>query len=209
MILTLGTAHVFEYKKTGKIVANCHKIPGSEFERRRLSIDEISEALNGILELTHKLNPEIKVILTVSPVRHIRDGLIENQKSKATLLLAIDGVQKANPESVFYFPAYEIVLDDLRDYRFFKEDLIHPNDTAIDYVWQYFERAFFSKKTIEIIRKVEKINRAAAHRPLNPSSKSHREFLKKQLLNIEELKKEYPFLELRGERENFESQIVE
>lgn len=208
LILTFGTAHVFEYKKTGKVVANCHKIPGSEFERRRLKIEEVSETLIGILQLIQNINPKIKIIFTVSPVRHIRDGLTENQKSKATLLLAIDAVQKANPESVFYFPAYEIVLDDLRDYRFFKEDLIHPNDTSIQYVWQYFESAFFTENTVKIIRKIEKINKAAAHRPLNPLSKSHRDFLKNQLLEIEKLKKEYPFLELAGDSEYFECQLI-
>ena len=208
LILTFGTAHVFESKKTGKVVANCHKLPSQQFIRRRLSTEEVYECLNQIFEIIRNINPQTKIILTVSPVRHIRDGLVENQKSKATLLLSIDKLLKHNPKSAFYFPSYEIVLDDLRDYRFFKKDLIHPNDMAIQYVWEYFEKAFFNEKTLDLNRKIEKIQNSVAHRPLHIQSEAHQSFIRNQLLKIEELESGNLSLDFTKERKSFESQLI-
>jgi hypothetical protein len=207
LILTFGTAHVFRYRKTGNVVANCHKLSGQDFERKRLSLEEVSAALFQIFELVRSINPELKIILTVSPVRHIRDGLVENQKSKATLLLAIEKLAQAQPDAVFYFPSYEIILDDLRDYRFYKEDLIHPNDTAVDYIWSYFENAFFNEKTQILAQKIEKIRNAVAHRPLHPESVPHQTFIKNQLLRIEALQLENSFLDFSEELDKLKKPI--
>lgn len=209
LILTLGTAHVFEYKKTGKVVANCHKLPGQDFERRKLTLDEVTTCLGDIVGLVKTINPNIKIILTVSPVRHIRDGLVENQRSKSTLLLAIDSLKEIYPDSVFYFPSYEIVLDDLRDYRFFNEDMIHPNDQAINYVWRYFENAFFTEKTTNLNNRIQKIMDALAHRPIHPKSESHQIFLKNQLSKVEQMEEEFAFLNFGEEKRFLKTQLLE
>lgn len=193
LLLTFGTANVFEHKKTGQIVANCHKVPNTEFERKRLTIAEITTAFEPIFSQLKTINPNLKIILTVSPVRHIRDGLVENQRSKSTLLLAIDELTKAY-DFVTYFPSYELVIDDLRDYRFYKEDMIHPSKVAVDYVWNHFANAYFSENTRQINQQVQKIIQAKNHRPFDAQSENHQAFLKKLTTKIENLQKQYPFL---------------
>ncbi len=198
LFLTLGTANVFEWKKTGEIVANCHKLPAAEFSKRRISVAETVDALLPILEKMKTQTPDFQAVLTVSPVRHLRDGFVENQWSKSVLLLACDEICRAAPFSN-YFPAYEILLDDLRDYRFFEADMVHPNDVAIQYLWQIFGETYFSEETKKINQQLEKINAAAAHRPFNLDSVEHRNFIEKQTISIEKFKKDYPFIEWRGE----------
>ena len=183
LIVTLGTANVFVHKKSGKIVANCHKLPGIEFERKRLSVEKIVEQLSLVFEKIKNQNSDLQIITTVSPIRHIRDGLIENQKSKAVLLLALDEICR-NLDFVHYFPSYEIMQDDLRDYRFYEADLVHPNDLAIEYIWDIFKQAFFNKNTLELIAKIEKIVTASQHRPFHQASDQHQHFLIDQLKNI-------------------------
>lgn len=207
LILTLGTAHVFVDKQTNTVVANCHKMPGQTFDRRRLSVDEVAAPLVSILQKLKEEYPDLEVIATVSPVRHLRDGLLENQRSKATLLLGLETVCKALP-FVHYFPSYEIVLDDLRDYRFYEKDLSHPNSSAIDYVWNYFENAFFTDKTKALCQRISQLSTAAAHRPFHPSSEAHQAFLKKQTLTLEILQKEFPSLNLTKEKDAFDRQIM-
>ena len=204
IILTPGTAHVFILKKTKKVVANCHKIPGQNFLRKRLTTKEVATPLINVLKKIKKRNPGLEVIATVSPVRHLRDGLPENQRSKATLLLALDAVCNALPY-VHYFPSYEIVLDDLRDYRFYEKDLAHPNELAIEYIWEKFEDAFFSKKTKLLCHEIKHITNAAAHRPFHPSSEAHRAFIKKQLDTIGLLEKKFPFLNFEKEKKIFQA----
>ncbi len=193
IILTLGTANVFVYRDTGNIVANCHKIPNTAFDKRRLSVTECVAVFNSIFQKIKIQYPDTQIIVTVSPVRHIRDGIVENQRSKATLLLAAE--QLAQQFSfVHYFPAYEILMDDLRDYRFYNEDMIHPNDTAIAYVWEAFGDSFFSESTKNILREVEALNRLLAHRPLFPETNEYQAFLRKQIEKSDALQAKYPFL---------------
>ncbi|HFA49820.1 MAG TPA: GSCFA domain protein [Bacteroidetes bacterium] len=206
LILTLGTANVFVLKKTGEVVANCHKMPGQEFARKRLSVGEVAQRLILVLGEMKERLPALEVIVSVSPVRHLRDGLTENQKSKATLLLGLEEVCRAHP-FVHYFPAYEMVLDDLRDYRFYKKDLAHPNEMAVDYVWQHFENAFFDEKTSALCQRIERIKTAAEHRPLHPSSAAHQAFLRKQIKAVEALGEAYPFLDFTEELKVFAGQI--
>ncbi len=208
LILTFGSANVFIKKSTGKVVANCHKLPNSNFEKRRLSVTEITEALLPVLKQLSAQNPELVIIFTVSPVRHIRDGLLENQRSKATLLLAIENLSK---ELAFthYFPAYELVLDDLRDYRFFGKDMIHPNELAINYIWHHFQQMYFSTETTTIFKQVKKIVQASQHRPLHLETATHQQFVRKQLEKIMTFSKQYPFINFDIEQERFQTQLVD
>lgn len=198
LLVTLGTAHVFVLKKTGKVVANCHKIPAGDFERRRLKVEEIVAALSPIFEKLKAELPDLEVIATVSPVRHLRDGLVENQRSKATLLLSLDEIEKRLPY-VHYFPAYELLLDDLRDYRFYAEDMSHPNQLATDYIWQYFEGAFFEEKTKLCCDRIERVLTALAHRPFHPQSVEHKNFIHNQREVLQKLSVEFPGLDFGKE----------
>ena len=179
VILTFGTAWVYEYE--GKVVANCHKQPASQFQRRRLSVEEIVERYSRLFEGVLR---DKRVILTVSPVRHIGDGLQENSVSKAILRLAVEELV-AKYENAHYFPSYEILIDDLRDYRYYADDLMHPSKMAVDYVWERFCEAVLSPKTQQQLPQIEQIVAAAEHRPFNPESEEHRTFCRKMLAKIE------------------------
>jgi hypothetical protein len=196
LFLTFGTATVFTLKTTGEVVSNCHKGTPQYFDRRRLSTDEIVAAFVPIIEKLSAQNTDLQAIITVSPIRHLRDGLIENNLSKATLLLAADALaQKFS--NVSYFPAYELTLDDLRDYRFFEPDMMHPTAQAIDYIWQYFSDTYFSEETKRVAQEVEKINAMQAHRPLKGVyTEGSLNFQKNLDFQIQELKKRFPFLKL-------------
>lgn len=198
LFLTFGTAHVFEHLKTDKVVANCHKMSVNSFRRRRLSVLEIVEIYLPFFEKMKFQNTDLQIVMTISPVRHIRDGLIGNQKSKAVLQLAIDEISQ-QLDFVHYFPAYEIMMDDLRDYRFYEADMIHPNQVAIEYIWEQFQHSFFDKNTQQLNQKIGKINAAIQHRPSHPQSMAHQQFLRKQLEKVEILAEEYPFLNLKSE----------
>jgi len=204
VLITLGTAHVFEYKKTGEVVTNCHKLPNNDFNRKRLNVSEIVAALSATFDLLKSQNEDLKIIMTVSPIRHIRDGLQENQLSKATLLLAIDELVQ-NFDFVEYFPAYELVLDDLRDYRFYESDMIHPNNLAIDYIWEQFSKTYFSAKTLQLNQQIEQIIRASQHRPFHATSAQYLAFKQQQLEKIERLEMQYDFLNFEKEKKIFEA----
>ena len=208
LICTLGTAYVFEYKPTGKIVGNCHKLPNSDFNRKRLTVEEMVEPLKDALESLHSSNDQLKIILTVSPVRHIRDGLIENQRSKAALLLAVDELCQNN-NRVEYFPSYELLMDDLRDYRFYEADLIHPNQQAIDYIWNAFSDTYFPEVTQKLNTRIEKLVQASRHRPIHPQSRAHQEFIRRQLEKIDTITSEYPHLSFDEEKELFLKDLVD
>ena len=182
VILTFGTAWVYE--KDGRVVANCHKQPASEFERRRLSVAEIVERYSRLFEGVLR---DKKVILTVSPVRHVGDGLQENSVSKATLRLAVDELV-AKYENAHYFPSYEILIDDLRDYRYYADDLAHPSKMAVDYVWERFCEAILSPETQEMLPRIAQIVSAAEHRPFNPDSESHKAFCRKMIEKAETMR---------------------
>ena len=172
IVVTLGTSWVYELNETGEIVANCHHSAASSFTRRAMSVEEIVEALKPIC------NTGKRVIFTVSPVRHLKDGAHENQLSKSRLLLAVDKLVSEH-KNCEYFPSYEIVLDELRDYRFFTEDMAHPTALAVDYIWKRFSDTYFSDKTIDGIKEYEKIVKTEKHRPSNPESQQYLSLLEK------------------------------
>ncbi len=207
LMITLGTSLVYLLKETGEIVANCHKFPAQAFTRQRLHIRDIAEAFEPILRDLKERNRDLQVIFTVSPVRHIRDGFVENQRSKAALLIAIQHLCE-DLEYLHYFPAYEIMMDDLRDYRFYEADMVHPNPLAIDYIWERFGDAFFDKETRQLNAKIGEILQAAQHRPFHPQSLQHQAFLHKQLEKIEALAKAHPHLDFMKEREIFTAQLA-
>jgi len=206
LLITLGTANVFVYKKTGEIVANNHKLPIQDFERRRLHIRDIAEAFEPLFRELKRQTPDLQIIMTVSPVRHIRDGLIENQRSKAALIIALEHLAY-DLNYVHYFPSYELMMDDLRGYRFYEADMIHPNEQAIAYIWERFSEAYFDAKTIELNRRIAAITQARRHRPFHPRSQRHQAFLRQQLEKISALEQEYPYLNFRAERRAFEQQL--
>ena len=185
-ILTLGTAWVYE--REGRVVANCHKLPAREFVRRRLSVEEVVASLERTLEL---LGPERGVVLTVSPVRHVGDGLEGNALSKATLRLAVEEVAQRHP-TVCYFPAYEIVTDDLRDYRFYADDMVHPSAAAVEYVWERFCDCFFAPATLEKGEEFARLRSASQHRPLHPESAEYATFREGMAARAKRLVEEFP-----------------
>lgn len=193
IMLTFGTAWVYEHD--GAVVANCHRQPAAEFTRRRLSVDEIVTAFADLI--AGPLGGK-EVILTVSPVRHLGDSLAGNAVSKATLRLAAEELAERYPD-VHYFPAYEILNDDLRDYRFYADDLVHPSPQAVEYVWEKFSAAVFSDEARCLLPDVRHIVVAAAHRPRNPQSETYREFCRRRLEEIAAL----PQIDFRAEAEYF------
>jgi len=168
LILTWGTSWVYRYKKTGKVVCNCHKIPAREFTRNRLNTHEIVAAYDSLLPELFTFNKHLKIIHTVSPVRHWKDGAHGNQLSKAALLLAGEALQEKFPKQYFYFPSYEIVMDELRDYRFYAENMLHTSDQATRYIWEKFQGALIEERSMEIIVEVEASRKILEHRPMNP-----------------------------------------
>ncbi len=197
VIITFGTAWVYELE--GRVVSNCHKQPANIFIRRRLTINEIVSRFSALLDGPLKGR---QVIFTVSPVRHLKDGFEENSLSKAILRLAVGELVEKYPDA-HYFPAYEIVNDDLRDYRFYADDLVHPSDAAIEYVWEKFSAAAFDEKTQAFLPQIENILRAAAHRPFNEDTESHARFRQTMLRQARELHEAHPEIDLRAEIEFF------
>jgi len=189
LILTFGTAFIYKYKPGNKIVANCHKVPNTEFEKSRLSIQEIVTIFDEILNLLFQFNPKLNVIFTVSPVRHIKDGVVNNTKSKATLHLVIEQLVN-NVKKCSYFPAYEIMMDELRDYRFYKDDLLHPTKLAVEYIWQKFESAYCNESTVKLNEKVSSILQQLNHKPINANTESHLTGLKKLLNKMQQFQNE-------------------
>ena len=178
-IFTLGTNHIYILKETGEIVDNCMKRPQRLFREEQLSVDECAEYLSRAVAILKERNPEVKVIFTVSPIRYAKYGFHGSQLSKATLLLAVDKLVSASPESISYFPAYEIMNDELRDYRFYQPDMLHPSEQAVDYIYELFAETYFSADTKEMVREWQPIKAAIAHRPFNPDSEEHKAFLAK------------------------------
>ena len=194
VVLTFGTAWIYE--REGKVVANCHKQPAKEFERRRLSVAEIVERYQPLFEGVLR---DKRVILTVSPVRHLGDGLQENSVSKAILRLAVEELV-AKYENAHYFPSFEILIDDLRDYRYYNDDLAHPSKMAVDYVWERFCEYALTDKAQKLLPQIEQIVSAAEHRPFNPTSEAHKAFCSKMLAKVAEM----PTIDFTSEREAFE-----
>jgi len=191
IIITLGTSWTYRFIETDTTVANCHKVPQKKFLKELLPVDEISESLESIIALVKDVNPSINIILTVSPVRHLKDGFVENQQSKSHLIAAIHQVVEPR-KKLFYFPSYEIMMDELRDYRFYKEDMIHPSKTAIDYIWEKFCEAWIDDESKNTMNKVDSIQKRMNHRPFNPNSKEHQNFLQTIQKDILTLQKSNP-----------------
>lgn len=202
LIITYGTAFVFEHPEKKIIVSNCHKIPPNQFKRFLLSYQETKNTITDTISLLEQINPELKIIFTISPVRHWRDGAIENQLSKSTLFLALHESIKEK-ENCFYFPSYEIVMDDLRDYRFYKEDMLHPNKIATNYIWEKFSGSFLSGKCLGLISEVKKVVQAAEHRPRNPDSEKHKKFSLSMTEMINKLESKHTYLNFDEERKIF------
>ncbi|WP_405608747.1 GSCFA domain-containing protein [Polaribacter sp. Asnod1-A03] len=193
IIITLGTSWVYRFIEDDKIVANCHKIPQKKFLKELLSVNEITTSLQAIIVLLKSENPCVNILFTVSPVRHLKDGFIENTQSKSHLISAIHNIIDIR-EKTHYFPSYEIMMDELRDYRFYAEDLIHPNKTAINYIWQRFVDTWFSDETISTMKEIDVIQKGILHRPFNENSAQHQQFLKKLKTKKEKLKSQFSFI---------------
>ncbi len=198
LFITPGTSHVFIKNDIGKVVSNCHKLSGKYFTRRLLSVNEIVDAMTPALARLLEINPDVKLVYTISPVRYLAFGAEENSVSKAHLFTAFQELKNRFP-GLFYFPSYEIVMDELRDYRFFSEDMLHPNYLATRYVWEKLTQTFMHEETLLQMKKVEEIMAAASHRPRNPESEQHKKFVAKTLQQIEALKNQLPHLNFATE----------
>ncbi|MEN9919703.1 MAG: hypothetical protein RL662_2139 [Bacteroidota bacterium] len=198
LLITFGTSYVFSNKASQQIVANCHKLPASTFDRYRLSVANIVEVWDKLIARLKEINPSLQILFTVSPIRHWKDGAHNNQLSKATLLLAIDELIYKHT-SLHYFPSYEIVLDELRDYRFYAEDMLHPNDLAIRYIWSVFSETYFNAETVQITKQWTTIYKALMHRPFNEKTEEHKQFLRQTLLKIKDLQNKYPYFDCCNE----------
>lgn len=189
-VFTLGTNHVYVLNETGEIVDNCRKRPQRLFTEHELSVDECADYLREAVTMLRQINPSVRVIITVSPIRYAKYGFHGSQLSKATLHLAADKLTK-EMDNVVYFPAYEIVNDELRDYRFYREDMLHPTDQAVEYIWQRFGETFFSKQTVKFLEEWRPIKAALAHRPFNPEAEEYKKFLEKAKEGERELMEKY------------------
>lgn len=203
IMITLGTAHVYELKSSGRVVANCHKFPQQAFHKRLLSNKEITLAFEQIYQDILNINPEANWLFTVSPVRHIKDGLVENNLSKAILIQSVAEIVSQH-DNCHYFPAYEIMMDELRDYRFYKADMIHPNDQAIGYIWEAFQQSAFNEATQSFCDRWSKMLSALRHRPLHSGTKAHQLFLDATRKKLQELEN---MVDITAELEIIDAQI--
>jgi lysophospholipase L1-like esterase len=200
VFLTLGTNHVYRLKETGEIVDNCEKRPQSLFQEEKLTVDECADYLGKAIDILRERRPDVQVVLTVSPIRYRKYGYHESQLSKATLLMAVDKLTSTPsipsstsfPSSPSYFPAYEIVMDELRDYRFYAADMLHPSEQAVDYIWERLSETYLSEAAKEFLREWHPIKNALHHKPFQPYSEEYKAFMDKTMLKVEELKKKYP-----------------
>lgn len=194
VILTFGTAWVYRYVASDAIVANCHKVPQKQFLKELLSVDQIAECLEAIITLIRSVNPKVSFICTVSPVRHLKDGMVENQRSKSHLLAGLHQLIEPRHQ-IYYMPSYEIQMDELRDYRFYKEDMIHPNNSAIQYIWNCFTQVWIAEKAQTTMQRVEEICKGRAHRPFHPESPQYQQFLSRLKAKEAQLQSEFPFMD--------------
>ncbi len=206
IIFTWGTSWVYQLTTTRTIVGNCHKMPDKMFIRSRVEAETIYTEYQSLIVEIRKLNPKVRFLFTVSPIRHAKDGMHGNQLSKSTLLLSIDKICK-EITGCHYFPSYEIMMDELRDYRFYADDMLHPSSLAINYIWECFSETFFPDATQAIIKEWEKIERGLSHRPFNVQSDAHQRFLREILLKIELLKEKLPYLDVENEIKICQAQL--
>ena len=192
--ITFGTAWVYRHIETEMIVANCHKVPQKQFKKELVAVETIVQSIQNSVDLIRTLNPKIHFVCTVSPVRHIKDGFVENNWSKANLFCAIQQVLEKEKECLSYFPSYEIMMDELRDYRFYAPDMLHPSPMAINYIWERFKETNITETAYTTMDKVADIRRGLQHRSFNPDSPQHLLFLSKLNQKIALLEKQYPHI---------------
>ncbi len=198
LAITFGTAWVYEHKESGAIVANCHKLPQLNFTKRLLTYQELMNSYLKIIKLVKEINPGIQIIFTISPVRHFKDGIVENQRSKSLLFAALhDVMEQYKNDSLAYFPSYEIMMDELRDYRFYKADMLHPNEQAIEYIWERFVSSWIHPDMTNTMQKVQEVQKGLNHRSFNPTAEQHLAFLDTLIEKIDYLLEKYPFMSFR------------
>jgi hypothetical protein len=207
LIITFGTAWVYEHIEKRMVVSNCHKIPSSEFMRYLMTICDIAEYWSTLINQVRMLNPNMKFLFTVSPVRHLKDGFHENQISKSSLILAVRRILSEN-SGCFYFPSYEIMMDDLRDYRFYAEDLTHPSPVAENYIWENIVDSIISTQSQQLMQDIAKLVSASRHRPFNPETIEHQTFVEKQLQKLNALQTNNPQLDFSKENTIFTDQLI-
>ena len=197
IIITLGTAWVYRHLESGGVVANCHKVYQKKFFKELITVPEILKSLERTVKLVQSVNTNVKLIFTVSPVRHLKEGFVENQRSKAHLIAAIHQLLEISnfALNISYFPSYELLMDELRDYRFYERDMVHPNQLAIDYIWEKFKSIWISDTSFAIMDEVDTVQRGVSHRPFHPESEQHLSFRKTLDSKIIDLKMRYPFME--------------
>ena len=197
LLITLGSAFVYQLENK-EVVANCHKVPTDKFVKRLLPVEDVFAGLQQMIEKLKTFNPGIKIIFTISPVRHLRDGFVENNRSKATLIQAVHQLSENN-KNCFYFPAYELIIDDLRDYRFFAEDMVHPNYAATNYVWEKFIATCIEEPSQQLMKEIDVIIAAKNHKPFNPSSQQHKKFLQTNLEKVKKLQEQFSYISFEEE----------
>ncbi len=194
VIITFGTSWVYRNFESNTIVANCHKLPQNQFQKEILSVETIGNSIKNTIDLIQKINPDCNFIFTVSPVRHLKDGFVENQRSKSHLITAIHDAIKPQLPAVNYFPSYEIMMDELRDYRFYAEDMLHPSAVAIDYIWSKFKESTIAETDFPVMEQVDSIQKSLSHKPFNPNSESHLKFESKLKQKMTNLQFQYSFM---------------
>ena len=194
LTITLGTAMVYRLKATGQVVANCHKVPQHEFERKMATVPEMVQELDDMLSRLHQFNPAMQIIFTVSPIRHVADGLGTNSLSKAALRIAVSEAIAGHSDYCDYFPAFEIMMDDLRDYRFYASDMVHPSDVAIEYIWQAFQATYLDDRSALAVARCERVYRRLQHRPMSSNRETVDRFNADTAIVVRNLMKEYPYL---------------
>ncbi len=199
LLITFGTSNAFRFNEDGKIVSNCHKFPANQFIRFRLTVDEIVDDWSDLIHILTSLNPEIKIVFTVSPIRHWKDGAHENQISKSILHMSIDRLLNLSNKRCCYFPSYEIMIDDLRDYRFYDEDMMHPSQVALDYIWERFSEAFFTDYTKSINNEWLQISKSIHHRPIYPNSVAFKKFIANTTDRLKDFAAKYPYISCKEE----------
>ncbi|MCX2717998.1 GSCFA domain-containing protein [Lentiprolixibacter aurantiacus] len=192
IFITLGSAWGYQLRENGKWVANCHKVPQKQFAKVLWEVEDIQTCLGSIIDMIGHLNTDVQVVFSVSPVRHLKDGFVENQRSKAHLITAVQKLVAS--DKVSYFPAYELMMDELRDYRFYAVDMVHPNELAVDYIWEKFRQSWIDEEAYKDMEEVCAIRKGMAHRPNFPESESHQKFLQALQLRTAAIQERYPFM---------------
>lgn len=204
IVLTYGSAIVYKHKALGEVVANCHKVPQNQFDKEMLSLRTVRTSMQNTIDCIRKVNPSVHFVVTVSPVHHLKHGMEQNMLSKSILRLASEDITSRNKDTV-YFPSFEIMMDELRDYKYYKQDKVHPSTEAEDYIWDTFKTTQMDDKALKFIEQWDHISRALQHRPMHVASKAHQRFLKETLMKLEQLSSE---IDVTNERAHLESQIL-